>query len=287
MEDKPKKITKDKDTESFAKAGKRSVKAVQEKTALVAKEAKKADTTSDQPPKIVPKKNRTKLEKRSKKYRQIAELVDKSKVYELDEAMTLVKKLNPTKFNATIELHIALNVDPKHADQNIRDNLVLPFGNGKILKVGVFSDDEESAKQAGADFYGLDTIINMIEKNNLEFEILITTPNQMPKLAKYAKILGPKGLMPNPKSGTVATDLSRAITEVKKGKIEYRVDSYGIIHLALAKADFPENHIQENLLAVMTSIKNNKPQSVKSNYIKSVYLTTTMGPAIKLNFNSF
>lgn len=284
MDETEEKITKDK--KSFAKAGKRSVKATEEKTALLAKEAKKADSKS-QAPKIVPKKNRTKLEKRSKKYRQIAELVDKSKTYELDEAITLIKKLNPTKFNATIELHIALNVDPKHADQNIRDNLVLPFGNGKILKVGVFSDDEESAKQAGADFYGLDTIINMIEKNNLEFDILITTPNQMAKLAKFAKILGPKGLMPNPKSGTVATDLSRAITEVKKGKIEYRVDSYGIVHLPLAKVDFPENQIQENLLAVMTSIKNNKPQSVKSNYIKSVYLTTTMGPAIKLNFNSF
>ncbi len=277
--------TKDQTTnKNFAKAGKRSVKAVEEKTALI---AKKASTDATKPTKSTPKKVHTKLEKRSKKYRAVAELVDKLKIYELTEATALIKKLNPSKFNATIELHVALNVDPKHADQNIRDNLVLPFGNGKILKVAVFSDDETTAKQAGADFYGLDTIISMIEKNNLNFEILITTPNYMPRLAKFAKILGPKGLMPNPKSGTVTTDLSRAINEVKKGKIEYRVDSYGIIHLPLAKVDFPKNHIEENLLAVMTSIKNNKPQSVKANYIKSVYLTTTMGPALKLNFTNF
>jgi large subunit ribosomal protein L1 len=266
----------------FTKAGKRSIKAVQESEKKVLKEEKK-QLQAEQPAKIVkPKKRKSKLEKRSKKYKKTYELIDRSKIYTPEEAVKLIKTLNPTKFDATIEVHVALNVDPKHADQNIRDILVLPNGNGKNVKVAVFSNDDKACKEAGADYYGIDTIIKMIEKNNLDFQILITTPTLMPQLSKFARVLGPKGLMPNPKSGTVTNDIFKAISESKAGKIEYRVDSYGIVHVALAKVSFSEQQIIENLHALLNNIKNNKPQSVKSNYLKSIYLTTTMGPSIKL-----
>jgi len=269
------------DEKKFAKAGKRSLKAVKEAEEKNVKEEKK-QLQKDQPKVAKPLKKRSRLEKRSKKYRKIFELIDQSKTYTIEEAVKLIKTLNPTKFNATIELHVALNVDPKHADQNIRDNIVLPHGNGKKIKIAVFNNDDQTSKEAGADYYGIDTIIKMIEKNNLDFQILITTPNLMPQLSKFAKVLGPKGLMPNPKSGTVTNDINQAVAEAKAGKIEYRVDSYGIIHIALAKVSFSEQQITDNLYAVLNSIKNNKPQSVKSNYLKSMYLTTTMGPSIKL-----
>ena len=269
-----------------AKAGKRSAKAIEAAEVKLAKKERAKSTVEVKPeaPKISAKTTRSRLERRSKAYKKKYELVDKTKLYTLKEATDLVVKTSPTKFDASVELHLRLAVDPKQADQNIRDNVVLPAGSGKSVKVAVYIEDNDivAANAAGADLVGIDAVTKELESGNFSFDILISTSSQMPKLAKYARILGPRGLMPNPKSGTVTNDFVKAIKESKAGKVEYRVDSNGIIHIGFGKVSFTPAQLLENLEAVILSIQNNKPASIKSAYITSGYLSTSMGPSIKL-----
>lgn len=265
--------------ESTAKAGKRSAKSQKEAEEKAAKEERKSHTDEDKEdskPKQAAKPTRTRLERHGKKFRDAAKLVEKDKVYSLNEALELAQKTSPSKFDATVELHVNLNVDPRHADQNIRDNLVLPAGTGKTIRVAVFDD----ASVADADIAGVEEVTKLLEKGDLSFDVLIATPAQMPKLGKYARILGPRGLMPNPKSGTVTPDVAKAVKEAKAGRVEYRVDSTGIVHLGIGKVSFGQKKLLENAQAVVTSIKGNKPASIKGAYIKSAHLSTTMGPSI-------
>lgn len=265
--------------EATAKAGKRSAKAVKEAEELQAKEerkAQKAEADSEDKPKKAVKPTRSRLERRGKKFREAAKNIEKGKAYTLPQAIDLAAKTNPAKFDASVELHVRLGVDPRHADQNIRDNLVLPAGTGKTVRVAVFADDNAE----GADISGVETLLKQLEKGDINFDILISTPANMPKLGKYARVLGPRGLMPNPKSGTVTTDIARAVSEAKAGRVEYRVDTTGIVHLAIGKVSFGKAKLEENARAVLASIKANKPASVKGTYVKAIHLTTTMGPSI-------
>ncbi len=271
-----------------AKAGKRSAKAIKETEEKQAKEARKAEAKvqDDEKPKAKPTpKTRSVLERKSKKFRDVAKLVDKEKEYTLSDALALAAKTNPVKFDAAVELHIRLNVDPRQADQNIRDNLILPAGTGKTVRIAVFADTDDAtkAKKAGADIVGADEITKLLDKGQLDFDTLIATPTMMAKLGKYARVLGPRGLMPNPKSGTVTPDVAKAVNEAKAGRVEYRVDSTGIIHLAIGKVSFDAKQLEENATAVIASVKNNKPSSVKGVYVKSAFVTTSMGPSIKLS----
>lgn len=270
--------------EATAKAGKRSAKGIAEAAEKQAKEERKAHAAEvkaeeAEKPKQHAKPARSRLERQGKNFRKAAEQVDKTKLYTLGDALELAAKTSPVKFDATVELHVNLNVDPKQADQNIRDNLVLPAGTGKTVRVAVFDD----AKVEGADLSGVENVIKALDKGEIAFDILVATPAQMPKLGKYARMLGPRGLMPNPKSGTVTTDVAKAVAEAKAGRVEYRVDSTGIVHLGIGKVSFGVQKLQDNARAVLASIKTNKPSSVKGNYVKAVYLATTMGPSIKVD----
>lgn len=270
-----------KEPKKAAKAGKRSAKGLTEAEEKQAKEERKAHASeakaeaADKPKKTV-KPARTRLERRGKNFRKAAELIEKGKVYSLGEALELAAKTSPAKFDATVEMHINLNVDPKHADQNIRDSLVLPAGTGKTVRVAVFDDQ----KIDNADVAGVETILKNLEKGVLNFDVLVATPANMPKLGKFARVLGPRGLMPNPKSGTVTNDLAKAVAEAKAGRVEYRVDSTGIVHVGIGKVSFGAKKLEDNARALAASIKSNKPASVKSNYIKAVHLATSMGPSI-------
>ncbi|QQS20444.1 50S ribosomal protein L1 [Candidatus Saccharibacteria bacterium] len=269
-----------------AKAGKRSTKGLEEAEAKQEKIEHQKHRTEEEAeaeakPKAPVKPTRSRLERRSKGYRKAAELIENGKVYGLAEALELATKTSSVKFDASVELHINLGVDPRQADQNIRANLVLPQGTGKTIRVAVFADDTVE----GADLAGVEEITKQLEKGEITFDTLISTPANMPKLGKYARLLGPRGLMPNPKSGTVTTDVNKAVAEAKAGRVEYRVDSTGIIHLAIGKVSFGGVKLNENAAAVMASIKNAKPQSVKGTFIKAVHVTTTMGPSITVNPN--
>lgn len=273
-------------TAKTAKAGKRSAKGQEEAEAKAEKIEHQQHRTEEkaeeaEKPKQPVKPTRSRLERRSKGYRKAAELVEKDKVYTLEEAMELAPKTSSVKFDASVELHLRLGVDPRQADQNIRANLVLPQGTGKTVRVAVFADDAVK----DADISGVETVTKQLEKGEINFDTLIATPANMAKLGKYARLLGPRGLMPNPKSGTVTTDVQKAVAEAKAGRVEYRVDSTGIIHLAVGKVSFGGMKLLENAQAVMASVKSAKPQSVKGNYILSVHTTTTMGPSIKVNPN--
>ena len=265
-----------------AKAGKRSAKALEEAEALVEKEERKAANAEDEAadkPKQHANPTRTRLERRGKGYRKSAELVEKGKLYTLKEAVELASKTSSVKFDASVELHVNLGVDPRQADQNIRTNLVLPAGTGKTIRVAVFADD----KAEGADLSGVEEITKELEKGTISFDTLIATPANMAKLGKYARLLGPRGLMPNPKSGTVTTDVAKAVKEAKAGRVEFRVDSTGIVHLAIGKVSFGGAKLLENAQAVMSSIRASKPASVKGNYLKAIHVTTTMGPSITVS----
>lgn len=264
-----------------AKAGKRSAKGLKEAEEKQAKEERKehaaeAKAEEAEKPKQVAKPARTRLERQGKNFRKAAELVDKNKVYTLAEALELATKTSPVKFDASVELHVNLNVDPRQADQNIRDNLVLPAGTGKTVRVAVFDD----AKVEGADLAGVENVLKALDKGEVNFDILIATPAQMAKLGKYARLLGPRGLMPNPKSGTVTNDVAKAVNEAKAGRVEYRVDSTGIVHVACGKVSFGAAKLEENARAVLQSIKGNKPASVKGGFVKAVHIATSMGPSI-------
>lgn len=268
----------------IAKAGKRSAKGLEEAEAKAEKQEhqknrEEQEAAEAEKPKRPVKPTRSLLERRSKGYRKSAEQIEKDKVYALAEALELATKTSSVKFDASVELHVNLGVDPRQADQNIRANLVLPQGTGKTVRVAVFADD----KIDGADVSGVEVITKQLEKGEISFDTLISTPANMAKLGKYARMLGPRGLMPNPKSGTVTNDLAKAVSEAKAGRVEYRVDTTGIIHLSIGKVSFGGKRLLENASAVMTSIKNAKPNSVKGSYVKAVHVTTTMGPSIKVS----
>lgn len=271
---------------AIAKAGKRSEKALKEAEEKEAKEERKAKQAeagaeAESKPKQHANPTRPRLERRGKNFRKAAEQIDRNKSYALAPALELATKTSPVKFDASVELHVNLNVDPRHADQNIRDNLVLPSGTGRAVRVAVMDD----AAIAGADLNGVENILKALEKGEINFDILISTPAQMSKLGKYARVLGPRGLMPNPKSGTVTTDLAKAVKEAKAGRVEYRVDTTGIVHVAIGKVSFGAKKLEENARAVLLSIKGNKPASVKGTYLKGIHLATTMGPSITVDNN--
>ncbi|HIA91739.1 TPA: 50S ribosomal protein L1 [Candidatus Saccharibacteria bacterium] len=224
------------------------------------------------------------MERRSKKYRQAAEKIDNSKVYTLEDGVKLAQETSTVKFDASVELHIRLNVDPKKADQNIRGSLVLPNGTGKTQRVAVLASDEDlkAAKDAGADMADNQTLMADLEKGAINFDVLIATPDQMAKLGKYAKTLGPKGLMPNPKSGTVTKNVAKAVQEAKAGRVEYRVDKHGIIHLAVGKVSFKDADLTQNIQALFKAINGARPNTIKGDYVKSITLSTSMGPGIPL-----
>lgn len=214
----------------------------------------------------------------------------KSKIYlSLDQAIQTLKETATTKFTESVELHANLNIDPKYADQQLRTTVTLPHGVGKDLKIAVLTNDEnfDEAKTAGADIVANDELIEKITNGILDFDLLIATPNMMPKLAKLGRVLGPKGLMPSSKSGTVSSTLKTTITEFKKGKFEYKADKTGIVHISFGKSDFTETQLMENLQVLYNSIEKNRPSGVKGNYFKSLFICTTMGPSIKLDLNVF
>lgn len=269
-----------------AKAGKRSAKAIKEAEEKEAKEERKASGEEAKAEKPKQKQNppKSQLERKGKQYRKLAEQIEKGKEYSLDQAMELATKTSPVKFDATVELHLNLGVDPRHADQNIRDMVVLPAGTGKSVRVAVFAEAEaaEAAKKAGAEIAGEEEVTKMLDKGVFDFDVLISQPMQMAKLGKYARVLGPKGLMPNPKSGTVAVDVAKAVKEAKAGRVEFRVDSTGIVHLGIGKVSFGKDKLVQNARAVLVSIKAAKPASLKGSYVKAIYATTSMGPSITI-----
>ena len=228
--------------------------------------------------------------KRGKKYVEALNKIEKNKAYTKEEAVKLVKETSTSKFDATVEVAVRLNLDTKKADQQLRGAIVLPHGTGKTKRVLVVAKGENAtkAKEAGADFVGDMDILEKIEKENwFEFDVMIATPDMMPLLGKLGKVLGPKGLMPNPKTGTVTTDVAKAVNDVKAGRVEYRTDSFGNVHGVIGKASFTETQLAENLNAFMSTIIKAKPSTVKGDYIKNIAITTTMGPGIKILTNSF
>jgi large subunit ribosomal protein L1 len=269
-----------------AKAGKRSAKALEESEAKVAKEERKEAEASDEAPKAKAFQPPTRplIERRGKGYRKSAELVDKTKAHTLKEGLDLAIKTSHVKFDASVELHVRLNIDPRQADQNLRDIVILPAGTGKDVRVAVFADADQiaGAKKAGADVAGAEEFLQQLDKGTIDFDVLVTTPQMMAKLGKYARVLGPKGLMPNPKSGTVTTDIAKAVKEAKAGRVEYRVDSTGIVHVAVGKVSFGSEKLMQNTQAILASLKSSKPTGLKGNYMKSMFLTTSMGPSIQL-----
>lgn len=278
--------------EKFAKAGKKSkkhveeVKAEEERQARKA-EAKKAEKEAAEKPKGEAPKVRPLIERRGKKYQEAYKKIDRTKAYSLEEAIKLAVETNPAKFDATVEAHVRLGVDPRQADQNIRTTVVLPNGNGKTVKVAVFAplDEAKKAKAAGADIAEDEEFLKQLDKGEINFDVLISTPAYMPKLGKYARVLGPKGLMPNPKAGTVTADIEKAVKEAKAGKVEYRVDKQSIVHIGLGKTNFDQKALLENANVFFDSLKAQKPASIKGSYVKSVYITTTMGPSIMVENN--
>lgn len=200
----------------------------------------------------------------------------------MKEALELAEKTNPSKFAATVEAHVRLGVDPRQADQNIRATVVLPHGNGKTVRVAVFAplDEAKKAAAAGADIAEDEEFLKRLEKGEIDFDVLISTPQYMPKLGKFARLLGPKGLMPNPKAGTVTVDLEKAVKESKAGKVEYRVDKQAIIHIGLGKTNFSTQDLLENAETFFESLKSHRPASLKGSYVKSIFITTSQGPSI-------
>ena len=228
--------------------------------------------------------------KKSKRYAKVLEQVDKTKVYSKEEAMKLVKETSNVKFDSTIEVAMNLNLDSKKADQQLRGAIVLPNGTGKTKKILVLAkgDQAKQAKEAGADYVGDIDMIEKIGKENwFDFDVIIATPEMMPALGKIGKLLGPKGLMPNPKTGTVTMEVGKAVLETKKGKVNYRTDSYGNVHGIIGKSSFTEAMLLENLTTFVNTILKAKPSTVKGNYVKNISVSSTMGPGIKVVLNSF
>ena len=221
----------------------------------------------------------------SKNYKKAAELVDSSKVYSLAEACELVKKTSTVKFDATVDVSFHMNIDTTKADQQIRGTLILPHGNGKTKKICAITSKVDDAKAAGADFAGGKELLEKIQKENwFDFDVIVATPEMMGELGKMGRVLGPKGLMPNPKTGTVTTDIAKAIKEIKLGKVEYRLDKDANMHLTIGRVSFKAEDLQENLVALTSTLVKVRPAAVKGTYIKNAVVHTTMGPSIHFTF---
>lgn len=230
------------------------------------------------------------MKKFGKKYVEASKLVEKNREYTTSEAVELVKKTSTTKFDSTVEISINLNIDTKKADQQMRGSIVLPNGTGKTKRVCVLAKgaQAEEAKKAGAEFVGETELIDkMANENWFDFDCIVATPEMMPALGKIGKVLGPKGLMPNPKTGTVTMNTGKAVEDIKKGMIEYRADSYGIVHSPVGKVSFDAKALEENINYLVNTIIKAKPLTVKGNYVNSIVISSTMGPGIKLDKNSF
>ena len=228
--------------------------------------------------------------KHGKKYNDSAKLIETGKFYDTEEAVAVAVKTGTAKFDETVEIHVRLGVDSRHADQQVRGAVILPNGTGKTVRTLVFAkgDKADAAKEAGADFVGAEELIAKIQNENwLDFDVVIATPDMMGVVGRLGKVLGPRGLMPTPKAGTVTPDVAKAVTEAKAGKIEYRLDKTNIIHCPIGKVSFGTEKLQENLDALMSAIVKAKPASTKGQYIKSCVIATTMGPGIKLNVAKF
>ena len=230
------------------------------------------------------------MRKKSKKYQEALSKIEKGKLYTLEEAVKLVKETSGSKFDGTVEIAVRLGLDVKKNDQQLRGAIVLPHGTGKSKKVLVLAkgDAAKAASEAGADFVGDVDMITKIEKENwFEFDVIIATPEMMPLLGKLGKVLGPKGLMPNPKTGTVTMDTKKAVEDVKKGRVEYRTDSYANVHALVGKVSFDDEKLVDNIKAFMDVIIKSKPQAAKGTYLKGISLTSTMGPGVKVDLSSF
>lgn len=225
------------------------------------------------------------MPKRGKKYLEAAKQVDRNVLYEPQEALELVKKIAPAKFDETVEVAVRLGVDPRHADQQVRGAVVLPHGTGRSVKVLVFAKGEKAkeAEAAGADYVGADELIAKIEDGWLDFDVAVATPDMMSQVGKLGRILGPKGLMPNPKTGTVTFDVEKAVKDIKAGKIEYRVDKAGIVHAPIGKVSFDTEKLLENFRTLMEALIKARPAETKGQYIRSVTVSSTMGPGVKIN----
>lgn len=224
--------------------------------------------------------------KRGKKYIEVAKLIEKGKLYDTQDAIGLVQKTTVAKFDETVEAHIRLGVDSRHADQQVRGAVVLPHGTGKKVRVLVFAKGEKAAEAeaAGADYVGAEELVAKIQNENwFEFDVAVATPDMMGLVGRIGRVLGPKGLMPNPKAGTVSADVSKAVAEIKAGKIEYRLDKTNIIHVPVGKVSFGSEKLVENFETLMSAIIKAKPSAAKGQYLKSVVLSTTMGPGVKVN----
>ena len=226
------------------------------------------------------------MKKLGKNYKKVAELVEKGKVYSIDEACELVKKTSTVKFDATVDVSFHFDIDPTQADQQVRGTLILPNGNGKSKKICAITSKVEDAKAAGADFAGGKELIEKILKENwFEFDVIIATPDMMGELGKAARTLGPKGLMPNPKAGTVAPDIAKAVKEFKLGKVQYRLDKDANMHLSIGRVSFESAKLAENLKALTSTLVKVRPAAVKGSYIKTAVVHTTMGPSIRFVFD--
>ncbi|MFQ5602838.1 MAG: 50S ribosomal protein L1 [bacterium] len=223
--------------------------------------------------------------KKSKRFNQMVSLIEAGKDYSLEEAVGLIKKTATAKFDEAVEISVNLGVDPRHADQVVRGTVSLPHGIGKDVRVLVLTkgEKEEEARESGADYVGFEEYIKKIKEGWLDFDVVVATPDAMAEVGKLGKVLGPRGLMPNPKSGTVTRDVGKAVKELKAGKIEFRVDKNGILHVSVGRASFEENKLRENILAFMETVLRLKPAAAKGQYVKDVTLSSTMGPGIRVD----
>jgi large subunit ribosomal protein L1 len=267
-----------------AKAGKRSAKAVKEAEEEAEKEARKAEAAEKED---APKpKQKPRVKKYSKKQKAMREAIDFNKLYTSEEAVALVKEISQAKFDPTLEVHVRLDIDPRQADQMLRASTVLPAGTGKAVRVAVLTSDEKkaaAAKEAGAELTNSEDLLAAIGKGTFDFDVLVATPDMMPQLGRHAKALGPKGLMPSPKSGTVSADPANAVGEIKKGRLEIKNDANGIVHAAVGKLSFKDEDLLANLKAVLNCVQANRPGGVKGTYVKSISVSATMTPGIKLD----
>ena len=272
------------DKKATAKAGKRSAKAVKEAEEEAEKEARKAEAASKaETPKPKP---RPRVKKYSKKQKAMREAIDFTKLYTAEEAVALVKEISQAKFDPTLEVHVRLDIDPRQADQMLRASTVLPAGTGKAVRVAVLTSDEKkaaAAKEAGAELTNSEDLLTAISKGSFGFDVLVATPDMMPQLGRHAKTLGPKGLMPSPKSGTVSADPANAVGEIKKGRLEIKNDANGIVHAAVGKLSFKDEDLLVNLKAVLNCVQANRPSGVKGTYVKSISVSATMTPGVKLD----